>query len=133
MRSNLPFNKVPYVMIIYLVLSVSKFLTYFITKGGISKTMSPRAIMCGKWLDQEKHLCLQFREYCYVYEEELPHNSNKSRTLGAVCLGPSHNEQGGFKLMSLTTGAAITRYGWDQIPMPSSEIERVNILGKDQP
>ena len=29
--------------------------------------------------------------------------------------------------------AAITRYGWDPIPMPSSVIERVNRLGKDQP
>ena len=46
-RSIPSFNKVPSVMIIYLVLSVSKFLTYFITKGGISKTMSPRAILCG--------------------------------------------------------------------------------------
>ena len=57
-RSSLTFNKVPYVMILYLVLRVSKFLTYFITKGRISKTMSPREIMCGEWLDQEKHLCL---------------------------------------------------------------------------
>ena len=45
--SSLPFEKVPSVMIIYLVLSVIKFLTYFITKAGISKTMCPRAIMCG--------------------------------------------------------------------------------------
>ena len=90
-RSCLPFNKVPSVMIIYLVLSVRKFLTYFITKGGISKTMSPRAIICGESLDQEKHLCLQFGEYCQVYEEYLPRNSNTPRTLGAVCLGPTHN------------------------------------------
>ena len=32
----------------------------------ISKTMSPRAIMCGEWLDQENHLCLQFGEYFQV-------------------------------------------------------------------
>ena len=30
------------------------------------------------------------------------------------------------------TGAAITRYGWDPILMPSSVISRVNRLGKDQ-
>ena len=35
--------------------------------------------------------------------------------------------------MSLTTGTAVTRYGWDPIHMPSSVIERVNRLGKDQP
>ena len=116
-----------------MVLSVSKFLTYFITKGGISKTMIPREIMCGEWLDQEKHLCLQFGEYCQVYKEELTRNINKPRTLGAVCLGPTYNDQGAFKIMILTTGATITGYGWDPIPMPSSVIERVNRLGKDQP
>ena len=35
--------------------------------------------------------------------------------------------------MGLTTGTAVTRYGWDPIPMPSSVIERVNRLGRDQP
>ena len=89
--------------------------------------------MCGEWLDQEKYLCLQFGKYCQVHEEEIPRNSNKPRTLGSVCLGPTHNEQGGFKFMSLTTGSAITSYGWDQIPMPSYVIARVTRLGKDQP
>ena len=68
-----------------------------------------------------------------MYKEEIPCNSNKSRMLGAVCLGPTHNYQGCFKFMSLTTGSTITRYGWDPIPMPSSAIARVNRLGKDQP
>ena len=76
--------------------------------------MSPRAIICGEWLDQEKHLCLQFGEYCQVYEEKLPRNSNKPRMLGAVCIGPTHNEQGGFNsgwsLPSLLT-LAITNNG----------------------
>ena len=35
--------------------------------------------------------------------------------------------------MSLTTGASVTRYGWNPIHMPSSVIARVNRLGKDQP
>ena len=35
--------------------------------------------------------------------------------------------------MSLTTGSAVTRYGWDPIPMASSVIARVNRIGKDQP
>ena len=35
--------------------------------------------------------------------------------------------------MSLTTGAAVTRYGWYLTPITSSVIARVNRLGKDQP
>ena len=95
--------------------------------------MSPWAIMCGERLGQENHLCLMFGEYCQVYKDELTRNSNKPRTLGSVSLGPTYNKQGGFKFMSLTTGAVVTRHGWDPIPMPSSMIERVNRLGKDQP
>ena len=55
-----------------------------------------------------KAFVLKFCEYCQVYKEELPRNINKPRTLGAVFLGPTRNEQGGFKFMSLTTGELET-------------------------
>ena len=34
--------------------------------------------------------------------------------------------------MSLQTGQMITRYTWDPIPMPDTEIAHMNLLGKDQ-
>ena len=54
-------------------------------------------------------------------------------TQGAICLGPSGNLQGGFKIMSLKTGQNITSYNWDEIPIPQTMINRVNVLGKYQP
>ena len=35
--------------------------------------------------------------------------------------------------MSLQNGQNITRYNWDDIPIPKTVIDRVNVLGKDQP
>ena len=35
--------------------------------------------------------------------------------------------------MTLKTGQKITRYNWDEIPIPQTVINRVNVLWKDQP
>ena len=35
--------------------------------------------------------------------------------------------------MSLQTGQKITRYNWDEIPLPQTVINRFNVIGKDQP
>ena len=50
--------------------------------------------------------------YCQVHENEGPRNSDKTRTQGAICLGPCGNLHGGFKFMSLKTGQKITKYNW---------------------
>ena len=132
-RSLLPFDRMPKLMVIHLVLHIGQMLTYFPTKGGISQEISPRTILLGQVLDRKKHLDLEFGEYCQVHEENNPKNSDKARTLGAICLGPTGNEQGGYKFMSLVTGEKITRHLYDALPMPDSVIKRVNKLGKDMP
>ena len=35
--------------------------------------------------------------------------------------------------MRLHTGQKITSYNWDEITIPQTVINRVNVLGKDQP
>jgi hypothetical protein len=35
--------------------------------------------------------------------------------------------------MSLRSGEKITRYSWTPIPMPGTVIDRVNILGSNEP
>jgi hypothetical protein len=84
-------------------------------------------------LDYKEHLRLQVGQYCQVHEEDSPRNSQHPRTKGAIALGPSGNLQGGFKFMALNSGKKIVRRSWDVIPMPDTVIERVNILGGDQP
>ena len=54
------------------------------------------------------------------------------RTLGAICLGPNGNRQGGHYFMSLTSGSRITRHRWTELPMPKDVINRVTQMGREQ-
>ena len=132
-RHSLPFNKIPKIMVIYIVMNNVKMLNFFPPKGGVSDVLSPKTIMSGETLDYKKHLCLQFGQYCQVHEETEPRNGQTARTKGAISLGPSGNLQGGYKFMALDTGAKIVRRSWDVIPMPDIVIKRVNTLGINQP
>jgi hypothetical protein len=132
-RHSLPFNRIPRLLTIWIVFKAVKLLNYFPPKGGISDIISPRTIMTGETLNYKTQLNLRLGQYCQVHEEGLPRNGQHARAQGAICLGPSGNQQGGFRFMNLATGQRITRRTWDILPMPNSVIDRVNALGKDQP
>ena len=59
---------------------------------------------------------LEFGEYVQAHEKHG--NRMTDHTLGAICLGPNGNSQGGRYFMCLSTGARITRYRWTDLPMP---------------
>ncbi len=109
-----------------------KLLNYFLVKGGVSEVYGPKAIMSGEVLDFKK-FSLPFDSYCQVHEEKLPRNSLVNRTLGAISLGLSENAQGGHRFFTLNTSRLITRRSWDVIPMPTSVVQHINFIGKDQP
>ena len=132
-RHSLPFNKIPILLVIHIVFNCTKLLNHFPAKQGISASISPKTIMTGETLHYKKHLCLQVGEYVQVHEEDEPRNSQTQRTMGAICLGPSGNIQGGYKFMSLKTQRKVIRRNWDSIPMPDTVIARVNEIAKDQP
>jgi hypothetical protein len=100
-------------------------LNAFPPKGGVSTTLSPRTINTGTKFDFNQH-----REYVQVHEENLPTNSLQARTVGAICLGPCGNLQGGYLFYNLRTGKKITRRKWTTLPMPREVIDRVNLLGE---
>jgi hypothetical protein len=60
MRHGLPFDRLPKLMTIHIVLNVVKLLTYFPTKSSMSTQWSPRMIMAGKPLNFKKDLALEF-------------------------------------------------------------------------
>jgi hypothetical protein len=106
-RHSLPFETIPKLMTIHIVLNVVKLLNFFPTKGGVSGTLSPKTIMSGETLYFKKHLSLQIGQYCQVHDEDTHRNSQVARTKGAISLGPSGNLQGGFKFMALNSGKKI--------------------------
>ena len=118
---------------IHILLNVVKMFNYFPTKVGISNTHIPETIMSGKTLEYRKHLCLQLGKYCQVHEEDFPRNIHDTRNRGAICLGPSSNLQGGFKILDLNSPKKVVRQIRDAIPMPNTVIARADTLGGNQP
>ena len=127
MRHSLPFNRIPKLITIHAILNIGKMLNYYLTKGGIGIYMSPQEILNGEDLNYNKHLKLQFGQYCQVQENDTPRNSEKARTQGSICLGQSGNQQGGYQFMILKTGKKITMYSWDEIPMPDTGSVRTQV------
>ena len=69
---------------------------------------SPRYLLTGRELEYPLHVRLEFGEYVQMHEKHG--NQMTDRTLGAICLDPNGNSQGGHYFMCLSTGARITRY-----------------------
>ena len=52
----------------------------------------------------------------------------QSRTMPAICLGPTGNMQGTYNFLNLTTGHIVKRRRFHEIPAPDSVIRHVNDL-----
>ena len=118
----LPFKTLPRKITANIVLNVTYVLNFFLTKGGLSMTLSPKTIMIGETINY-KYYTLPFGSYCQVHEEAAPHNSLAACTQGTISLGPSGNMQGAQCFLSRKTGDVITQYAWDAIPMPTGAME----------
>lgn len=128
--STLPFKCIPSVMISHMVRNAVFWLNAFPHDNGISRMHSPRYIMTGVQLDYNKHARLEFGEYVQSHEK---HDSSMSeRTIGAINLGPTGNQQGSHWFLNLSTGKRMSRTRWTRLPMPQDAIDRVNHLGRHQ-
>ena len=86
--------------------------------------------MTGKRLDYNKHVRAEFGEYVQTHEE---HDSDMyEQTVGAVCLGPTGNQQGGHYFMSLATGEHLVCSRWTPLPMPHEVQSRVSRFSSKQ-
>ena len=82
---SLPFERVPALMLIRMVLHTVQFMNSFPRKGGL-KHYPPSAIMTGAKLHMSQ-LQLKFESYCQVAEDVTPHNSLAARTRRAIFMG----------------------------------------------
>jgi hypothetical protein len=81
-RHSLPFERIPKIMTVHIVINVLSLLNFFPTKGRVYETLSPKTIMSGETLNYKKHLSLQIRQYCQVHEQDNLRNSQLARTKG---------------------------------------------------
>ena len=54
------------------------------------------------------------------------------RTIGAICLGPTGNQEGGHYFMSLATGERLIHSRWTSLPMSWEAQTHVNYFGIKQ-
>ena len=128
--NTIPFKRMTRNMRMELAKAVVYWLNSVPSSTGVSPTMSPRAIITGQLLDYHKHCRYEFGEYIQTHEEHG--NSLISRTVGAIALRPTGNQQGGYFFMSLHTGRIINCLHVTKLPMPSEVIVRVEQLAKAQ-
>ena len=88
--------------------------------------------MSGETLDFKNHLRLHIGKYFQVHQEEIPYNSQASRTKGIIYLGLSGNLKVRYKFMALNSGKKIFRRNWDLITIPYTVIYRLNTFCGDQ-
>ena len=82
--------------------------------------------MTGRELEWKKHAALEFGAYVQCQEEHS--NEMIPHTMGAICLGPTGNMQGGHWFMSLSSGASVAKLQWTELPMPHEAITRVTTI-----
>ena len=129
---SLPFNRIPRLLLIHIVFFSVKMLNYLPTKGGVSNVYTPNTTMSGETLHYNRYLVLNIGQYRQFYEEDTPGNIQAARTKSTICLGPSENNQRGFKFISIQPAKKITIRIWDAISMPDTVIARVNELAKGE-
>ena len=128
--NTIPFKRLTRSMVMELAKAVLYWLNSGPSNTGVSPTMSPRTIITGQLLDYHKHCHYEFGEYVQTHEEH--DNTLLSRTVGAIALRPTGNQQGGYFFMSLHTGHIINCLHTTKLPMPSEGIIRVEQLAKAQ-
>ena len=126
----LPYKYIPRLMVVHLVRNTIFWLNAFPVDNGWSSKYLPRYIMTGKHLDYNKHVRAEFGEYVQTHKE---HDSDMHEwTVGAICLGPNGNQQGGHYFMSLVTGVCLVRSRWTPLPLPRDAQSRVESFGSKQ-
>ncbi len=125
----LPFNCFPARITIELVYYCVFWVNDFPQKGGISDTMSPRAIVVGSTIDYAHHCQIEFGTYVQQ-THEVHDNTMPPRTTGAIAMRPTGNAQGGHYFYSLTTGRCLNRNHWTVLPMPADVVTRIHRLSR---
>ena len=124
--NNLAFKLIPHTLVVQMVKSTVFWLNSFPAATGISTTTSPRTIMTGLNINHDRHCQFEFGEYVHTHE---PHNNNMApRTIGAIALRPTGNDQGSFYFYSISTGRIISRIRATAIPMPDNVIDSIHRL-----
>jgi hypothetical protein len=110
----------------------NEFLNAFGLKNNITSGLTPRNIIDNLPHIDYNDLKYEFGQYVQLHITEKVTNTMKSRTIGAIVMGPG-NLWGKYNFMSLETGMAINSRVLASLLITNEVIERVEaFLGLDQ-
>ena len=127
----MPYKCFPRVMVRELVTQGNEFLNAFGTKDSVADGLSPRNIIDNLPHIDYNDLKYEFGQYVQLHVTERVTNTMKSRSIGAIVLGP-RRIQGRYNYMSLETGAVIDGRVVAVLPLTAEVIDRVESLGREQ-
>ena len=103
--TTLPYDSLPRMMVVHLMITVIFYINTFVWKSGTSKILSPLTILEGIMLDYNLHFRVIFSEFVQTYEGTR--DDMIARTVDPLALGPNRNLQGGIRCFSLVTGYVL--------------------------
>lgn len=90
-RHDLLYAVIPRLMVAELLYLVVYWLNAFLSKNGVSDTISPGTLLTVVVPDFDKHCRLSFGGYIQTHEENDPRNGMGPRTIGAITKGPDNS------------------------------------------
>jgi len=125
---QLPYNKLPKIMIKYMVMEAAHKLNFFPAKYAIAHHYSSRMILHQSNLDFNLHCTFNFGEYVLADHKSTYKNTTASRALDCIYLHPTISYQGGHNLLYLPMNPIITHHLCRIIPITSLIIHQVQAL-----
>ena len=127
----MPYRCLPRIMIQDLIKQGNVFLNAFGNKDNVANGLTSRNIIDNLPHIDYNDLKYEFGEYVQIHITEKVTNTMKSRTIGAIVLGP-RKIQGQYNFMSLETGEQRDGRVVARLPITQEVINRVEELGQNQ-
>ena len=127
--SAMPYKRIPKQLLDGIIEWTIVCLNDFPANNGVSRTLSPAAIILGRGKRDCSHLTIALGAYAEVKEKTT--NTNKYRTVPAIAIRPS-NDRGGYYFLSLLTGRVLHCQQWTELPTTDQVITKVESMAEDQ-
>ena len=107
MAHGLPYCHLQKLMIVELVAIATRCLNGFPKDDGVSEHMSPHSIITGQACMDYNKIPLEFGSYVQLLDRSV--NMIRSRTIGAIALNPTGDENRSYRFMSLNRSGVNKR------------------------
>src|SRR5210317_1130087 len=125
------YKAIPKVLTIAFIKHVTKVTNFYPAKGGISKHYSPHMIVKRKPVDFGKECIAEIGSYVQGFGHAT-NNSQRTRTIDGIYLGPTESIQGGHYLLDLNTKKPVTRPFVTVLPITKQVIKLVEEMAHDE-